>query len=638
MRFILSVAALELLLFSYSAHVGSAAFTISNGRLNRCYNSPSFTRLHVAPDDPYADLLKAYQKKVEIPNISTDALTDSLNNAVTAASEAADKAKSAAESIPSPDDLTAQALTAAAAASTQAQEAVSSAIKSATTATTSTYTPEEGKALPLSEYLKQSDFKAETSDTLQKSQEKLAILKNNLLGGASIKVPEVSINMPEMPKREMPDVSTSVDYSGFSKKIGAVMSSGTAMTTSESFQKLVDTLHIKEYGAWYLTAFSLVYALSQKNEGKKQVQEQYNIKLSEAQQKAAEAAELALAAAEQAQKSKDLAKKVKEEEKDSQDILAESRRKQLELEKEMMKNELSNLSALTESLKTQITILTKQSTERKSVPEPEVFFADEAVDETLIPKVRQTLPRDPEEDIRILEIIKEIDTENGDFMSAKRAKEKAEAAALALKKAEEEEKIAAEARALVIEQERIAAEARAAVERQDRLAAEAKRVAEEAAEAAAIAEEKAKKLAAKVEKAQEKARLEAEAKEKKAAEEKAKKKAEADAKKKAAEEKAKIEAEEKAAKAEAEKKAAEKASAKSEKKTTKPKKAPAKSTKKVKASSEPHPWSTLAPSTLSRKNVKELTAFLSDRGIASTDENGKVLPKKLLLSSVKECL
>ena len=319
------------MLLAQNAHVGSAAFTISNARLTKCTNSPSFTRLHVAPDDPYADLLKAYQKKVEIPNISTDTLTDSLNNAVTAASEAADKAKLAAESIPSPDDLTNQALSAAAAASTQAQEAVSSAINSATT---STYTPAEGKALPLSEYLKQSDLSAnDASDTLQKSQEKLEILKNNLLGGASFKVPDISINMPEMPKREIPEMSTSVDYSGFSKKIGAIMSSGTTTTALESIQKFIDTLHVKEYGAWYITAFSLVYALSQKNEGKKQVGEQYNIKLVEAKEKAAEAAELALAAADQAKKSKDLAKKVKDEEKQSQDILAESRRKQLELEK-----------------------------------------------------------------------------------------------------------------------------------------------------------------------------------------------------------------------------------------------------------------------------------------------------------------
>lgn len=67
-----------------------------------------------------------------------------------------------------------------------------------------------------------------------------------------------------------------------------------------------------------------------------------------------------------------------------------------------------------------------------------------------------------------------------------------------------------------------------------------------------------------------------------------------------------------------------------------------KKTQKVKivevVNGDTHPWSKLAPSTLSRKTAAELSTFLEERGVASTQDDGKKLLKRELVSAVQSCL
>ena len=66
----------------------------------------------------------------------------------------------------------------------------------------------------------------------------------------------------------------------------------------------METINVKEYGAWYVTGFAVIFVLSQKNLGKQEAQVEFDNQLVDAKGKANEAAALALEVAEQAKKSK----------------------------------------------------------------------------------------------------------------------------------------------------------------------------------------------------------------------------------------------------------------------------------------------------------------------------------------------
>jgi len=51
--------------------------------------------------------------------------------------------------------------------------------------------------------------------------------------------------------------------------------------------------------------------------------------------------------------------------------------------------------------------------------------------------------------------------------------------------------------------------------------------------------------------------------------------------------------------------------------------------------SEGNPWGTLAPSSLKRKTVKDLTSYLSERGVDTKGDDGKALKKALLVEAVQ---
>mmetsp|Transcript_47262 Transcript_47262/g.55191 ORF Transcript_47262/g.55191 Transcript_47262/m.55191 type:complete len:170 (-) Transcript_47262:601-1110(-) len=55
-------------------------------------------------------------------------------------------------------------------------------------------------------------------------------------------------------------------------------------------------------------------------------------------------------------------------------------------------------------------------------------------------------------------------------------------------------------------------------------------------------------------------------------------------------------------------------------------------------SDELHPFASLSSSALSRKPVKELVAFLEERGVGTISDGGKTYLKKILLEKVKEIL
>jgi len=461
------------------------------------------------------------------------------------------------------------------------------------------YTPPtapEGKVLPLSDYLKQvssKDYAPPESnfDPLLNAQEKLAILKQNFQGipqglkSSVSDVPDVSGLVPKDPATTK-IITNSADFfkpasdslakmsQNVGSAAGAAAANGSAAVTSDTFNQLIEKLHLQEYGSWYVTAFALIYASTQKNAGKQEARKEYEAELAAAKEQALEAAALATNAANLATKSKELASQAQVETSPTRDVLDDSRRKELEFENDMMKQEINKLISQTTQLQSQISAVTKTS----SVEQPKTAEKP--------PRVVEVMPRDPEEDSRILEVLKEIDEENEKKFGAAKKAEAATSASMAADvdrkeaAAEAEAKLQAaiEALAAAEAEEKAAKAALAAAEEQEKLAAEA-RAAVEVAEAAAAAEaaEKAKAVEAKKKKKKKKA----------------------------------------------------------------PKKAPAK--KKVEAavpseepvtSGDPHPWSKLTKSGLSRKTVKELSEFLSERGVTTTNESGKARAKKELLEEV----
>jgi hypothetical protein len=253
--------------------------------------NPGRTSLSAAidPSDPYANVLEAYQKKkaivpdsvsIDIPSItdtttvvdtttsSTDSMLQAVNEAVNTAIDASNTATEAAAAIST--------------ASATAVKASLAKVATATAATTATATTlEPGKAPTLLQYLSNPS----TSITVPSdTKEKLAILKSNL-GMTNVEVAVPSVSLPK------------------SVAVGTA-----ASTTSVDLSSFLDALHLDEYGAWYVTALTAIYALNQKQAGKMEAKNEYERELLEAKTMAEEAANAALIAAEGAKQAKELVK------------------------------------------------------------------------------------------------------------------------------------------------------------------------------------------------------------------------------------------------------------------------------------------------------------------------------------------
>jgi hypothetical protein len=159
---------------------------------------------------------------------------------------------------------------------------------------------EPGKAPTLLDFMsgKPGDIPSIPPD----SKEKLVLLKQNLVGAAGV----------------------------------GVVSGSTPQFESVDVSKLVENLHLDEYGAWYVTALTLFYAVKQKEAGKLEAEKEFEKELALARARADEAANAAVMAAEGAKKAKDLMKTVEldglpEGENIGKKLLEDSRVRQLEV-------------------------------------------------------------------------------------------------------------------------------------------------------------------------------------------------------------------------------------------------------------------------------------------------------------------
>merc|ERR1712071_505564 len=180
---------------------------------------------------------------------------------------------------------------------------------------------------------------------------------------------------------------------------------GDFFSKSGKFGVLLENLRVQEYGFVYVSALALAFATAQHYSSKRNVEEaqkKFDEEMADAKEKAIQAASIAEDAADKVEKAKKIV--VKATMGSAEDVLVDSRKMQLELENEMMKKELKDLTVLTEDLKREIRTFTKISAQ-KAATEPELD-----VPQTNF--VKETLPRDPDEDARILSIVKDIDEKN----------------------------------------------------------------------------------------------------------------------------------------------------------------------------------------------------------------------------------
>jgi len=165
---------------------------------------------------------------------------------------------------------------------------------------------------------------------------------------------------------------------------------------------IIEALHLKENGAWFIAAALALVASQQRSAGKKQAITKYEEELSTARAVADEAVQQAGAAAEGARTAQTLAiqaEKDMKKGKGNNAVLESSREKLAQMEKVIMEKEISSLQAEVASLRSQLVKDTpKKATQKKRAPTKKAVQLD----------------RDPEEDKRILGLIKMVDEENKD--------------------------------------------------------------------------------------------------------------------------------------------------------------------------------------------------------------------------------
>jgi hypothetical protein len=463
-----------------------------------------------------------------------------------------------------------------------------------------------------------------------------------------VKLPNVNfpnVKLPEIPAREF---GQGITFPGSDERIPTLLdflkgsSSGVVPIRPEPFDTLgiqnsietikanladlagwkgmLDTLKIGEYGAWYLAGSLLLAWQIQTKSQKGSFEKELKI----AETKAKQAAEAATLAAQGATKAKQLATtttKTTTTTSSAETILAQSKLHQMQLEKETMKKELEYLRQQTEELQKQLAKATKTENVNGQVETP------------TIEKKVEVMPQDPDQDKRILDIIKEKDMKN--------VKAPGKKAPATIKKAPAPRKEKTPDRLLNVLREAKAtttATTMAAPETEtETTTATAPETAPETATAMAAPETETETTTAT---APETAPAPKKAAPKKAGAPKAKAAIKKTAKKEevnvimAAQQPkvskpinetaffvSTVERERKSA----EKPAPPKAVVVEVEKTLAP---------KAEETKSDNPWSSLSESTLKRKTVKELTAYLSERGIETTNELGKPKSKQDLVKAV----
>lgn len=444
--------------------------------------------LHAAdPDDKYASLLEAYQKKkvpasnslsfsapasvpdapVPVPEpVDPTPALQAIDSATSSASDKMDDILQAIDSAAaSAIDASNQASEAAASISASAATATATAIKATTAAkaaavaATASTASDSGKAPSLAEYIsrvssgaepggvgglstnakdnifKLKDNVASTSSTIKETVAKASSSMEpgkapSFVDFISGKGGDVSTQAPDtkekliLLKNNIIGNSLDIDTTAFSDKTKGMaeasskslsaMTAGVAGATSPSINldsvdmsKLVENLHLDEYGAWYVTAFTFLYALKQKEDGKVEARKEFGEELALARAKADEAANAAVIAAEGAKRAKDLVKSVpiaaiSNGKSGGEKFLEDSRVRQLEVSNDMMQKDLAELKKENAAQKNLINSIVK--VRAKTEVEKPVKLE--------IPVGKTTMQRDPKEEEKFLSILKNIDTEN----------------------------------------------------------------------------------------------------------------------------------------------------------------------------------------------------------------------------------
>lgn len=440
----------------------TAAWYVSSTRL--CASS-------IDPNDPYAKVLEAYQKKskggagsdddnfstssLPAPDIPSDyANTDSsgtttttssmmtpldsypsnapsdpivtttdpvqdivqaIQNAASTAVEASNQASEAAASVSASLSPTASIEPTDMAPAADATSAALENIRAATTAATTPVGAVEGKAPTLLEYLtslgsSSSSEKRASAEISPDVKEKLIILKNNLLSQGSVATDSAEKSLSMDASSSLGTTVKAITAGAGAAASGSVDLDALGLNLdSIDWSKLVENFQLEQYGAWYVTAFTVLYALNQKEVGKAEAQKLFEEELMQAKVKAQEAANAAVIAAEGAKQAKEMVKNIPLEKVQNvgEIMLENSKIRNLEVENEIMKAELSKLQSENMSQMTLITNLVKQKNESQLVTEVAVTNK-----EPHIPVVKVTMERDPEEDKKILKILKDMDEEN----------------------------------------------------------------------------------------------------------------------------------------------------------------------------------------------------------------------------------
>jgi|AntRauTorckE5430_2_1112549.scaffolds.fasta_scaffold06076_2 hypothetical protein len=318
------VGILHLLLFNAA---DTSAFTSIKSN-KRIFAKTSDLRASYDRNDRYSNVLDAYQKKspasvpVPVPEVPVDSLSlpddissvqdvvKAVNDAASSAIEASNQATEAANSIAVPAAALGAKITAAKATAIAATAAASSL--DSTSDKTPTLVEYFTHDLPS----KIGSIKSSGQFLSPDTKEKLILLKNNLIpaatpsgetitkasiegGGAAFSLPSFDYNF---------DID-SVEWSQF-----------------------VDKLQFEEYGAWYVTAFSLLFAINQREAGRQDAADNFQEEIMAAREKADEAANAAVLAADGAKQAKDLVMNIPKVEKGGDSMLNLSKLRNLEVD------------------------------------------------------------------------------------------------------------------------------------------------------------------------------------------------------------------------------------------------------------------------------------------------------------------
>lgn len=508
------------------------------------------------------------------PIIPADAVVSSMESLTKAATPqpiiAAEVADSAMESLMKAASIAQDAADQAATAAVAAASAVAKSAASTKAAAVGTTVLGGVQFKPLGDIIFVQVDPSKTNpdlafDASARARENLAILKENFLGG----VKSITEGMG------LGDVQLTT-FSFESTNVPSI--------DSLSVPALVASLHLNEYGGWYAAGALAIIASQQRSAGMKGASATFESELANARAKAKEAAEAAALAAQGANTAKTLAMKMEKDLKKTGSIalLENSRSKMAQTEKEFMEKEIRALQTELATLKSHIS-KNNAAKEKKTVKSVKTEIEEEF-------PTKVTLETDPDQDGRIIDLLKLMDEENA--MKQKRVPEELES------KREAEAKFVASEKAKLDVAERAKSEAAEAESVRAVKEAEEKKIASEAVAAATAAPIiESKELNKGTEVSNPKAEVAKKASIKKAT-----------------------------------KGVTETQSDVPKKSTTK---SSTKKTSKAATSSNTDDWATLAESTLKRKSVAQLTEYLVGRGVSVTDSAGKSLNKAELLEVVK---